>query len=148
MAIQIPVSQLTRLDECFIEAGMIPVRMRPPDDPLNAQNRVVLWRFDGTDAEYAEARVARKVCQDKYALPARELTEDELRAKYQRWVAERDCLVELGYHPVEPPSVETFLASWATGPWMPIDGVPVDSWSAAEFREAKERCTIEMYDQD
>ncbi len=48
--------------------------------------------------------------------------------------------------PQEPPSVETFLQTYHTGPWMPIDGVPYSSWTDEEYRTAKVQCGLEMYD--
>ena len=115
------------------------MRTRPPGDPLAAQNLVVV--FEGlADRDGARA------CRERFLPPDRELTEQEIAEVYARWVGEYNCLLGLGYRPVPPPPVDTFLADWRTGPWMPIDGVDFSSWSDAQYQQAKERCTLEMYD--
>jgi hypothetical protein len=68
----------------------------------------------------------------------------EIRQVYDRWVGEYSCLVGLGYHPDTPPSVETFIASYNTGPWMPIDGIDTTLWTDADFHQAKAKCTLEF----
>lgn len=75
---------------------------------------------------------------------------DELLAVYQRWVAQRQCLIALGYQPAQPPSFENFASDWRSSepPWMPIDGVAVERWSEADYREAKDRCVLEMYSRE
>ena len=72
-------------------------------------------------------------------------TVEQLRVIYDRWVAERDCLQGLGYTPDQPSSFEKFVSDYQTGPWMPIDGVDTSRWTDAEYRRAKEECTLEMF---
>jgi hypothetical protein len=98
-----------------------------------------------SDLPAAEGMTKLVACREKFA-PYQEKTEAELRIVYDRWVDERDCLVGLGYQPAEPPSFEKFVSDWKAGPWMPIDGVDTRSWTDAQYRDAKERCTLEMYD--
>jgi hypothetical protein len=72
------------------------------------------------------------------------MTDNDLRIVYNRWVGERDCLVKLGYSPAQPPSFETFVQSWTTGPWMPIDGVDVSNWTDVQYKQAKAQCNLEF----
>lgn len=64
---------------------------------------------------------------------------------YDRWVKERECLVDLGYHPTEPPTLETFISDWKTGPWDPLTGVDTGAWTDADYQAAKQACTLEFY---
>lgn len=137
-------ARLRPLDRCMLDTGARPVKLREPGDPLAAQNLVVEWVTDGTSPDTMAARLE---CRHRFA-PYRMKTEAEIREIYARWVDEWECLVSLGYHPAEPPSVETFVADWTTGPWDPITGLRTISWSDAQYREAKDRCTLEMYDRD
>lgn len=83
-------------------------------------------------------------CSEKYPQP--EKTDAEVRVIYDRWVKERECLVGLGYDPVEPPTFEKFMADWrSTGPWMPIDGIDTNAWSGADYEAAKKACTLEFF---
>ena len=63
---------------------------------------------------------------------------------------ERECLVGLGYHPVEPSTFEKFLADWRTNqpPWMPIDGIDTGVWTDADYQTAKKTCTLEFFSRD
>jgi hypothetical protein len=91
-----------------------------------------------------EALARRSKCEA--LLPSPEVfTDAEMKAVYYRWVDERNCLVALGYHPDPPPSVETLVASWRTGPWMPTDGVDIDHWTQPEYDRAKAKCTLESF---
>jgi hypothetical protein len=76
------------------------------------------------------------------------LSEAEIREVYDRWVREWECLKDLGYRPLEPPTVETFVAQWKTGPWSPIDGIDTNAWTDTDYRLAKDRCTLEMFHRD
>jgi hypothetical protein len=102
-----------------------------------------------SDLPRAQARSIEEECQ-KLAPPDVPKTEAELRVVYDRWIAERECLIGLGYTPASPPSFEKFVSDWRspTGPWTPIDGVDTQSWSSREYEEAKKRCTLEMYDRN
>jgi hypothetical protein len=100
-----------------------------------------------SDYEPEEGFAIIVACREKYS-PYHEKTTGELRVIYDRWVAERDCLTELGYRPAEPPSFEKFVSDWRTGPWNPLDGVDTSSWTDAQYRAAKERCTLEFFSRD
>lgn len=143
--ISIPADQMTPYDRCMLDKGFRPVRTRPPDADGSAPNHVIEWEADTSALSPAEAMAGMAACRDRFA-PYQEKTEKEIREIYTRWVAERTCLVELGYQPAEPPSVEKFVADWKTGPWDPITGLDTRSWTDAQYREAKERCTLEMFD--
>ena len=65
-------------------------------------------------------------------------TAQEIRVIYDRWVLERRCLMDFGYTPTAPPSFAEFLATWTTGPWLPVEGIGVPSLAA----EAS--CGLEM----
>jgi hypothetical protein len=139
--ISIPTEQLTALDQCMFEHGFWITEVHEPS--FEGDKPWYTWESDYS-AEEGFAIVVE--CRDTFS-PRREKTEAELRDIYDRWVAERDCLVELGYRPAEPPSFEKFVSDWrSVGPWMPNDGVDTEHWTDAEYREAKERCTLEMYD--
>lgn len=85
-------------------------------------------------------------CMDKYPTPDKPKTDAEVRVIFDRWVKERECLVGLGYQPVEPPTFEKFLADWnSTGPWMPIDGIDTNAWSGADYEAAKKACVLEFF---
>lgn len=144
--IAVPQTARTPLDQCLIDAGFRPVKTRPPDSPLNDQNRVLEWeRTVPGDVKPETAFALMKECNDRF-VPERESTEAEIRTTYATWVDEYQCLVGMGYHPNQPPSAETFIDTWNTGPWMPIDGVPMETMAEARYREVKERCTLEFYD--
>jgi hypothetical protein len=97
--------------------------------------------YPGQDDSDAQART-----QQCYALmPSPAWPSDgEIRVIYNRWVGEYNCLVGLGYQPDPPPSVETFVASYKTDPWMPTNGVAWNTWSDAQLAQVKTKCTIEM----
>jgi hypothetical protein len=141
--ISIPAEQLPPDIRCLVEHGATIVEVKPPlisGDPP---------RYELTlDLPPSEARRISVECQ-KLASPHPERTEAEIRAIYERWVNEYRCLLDLGYQPDPPPSVETFVAQWrGSGPWTPIDGIDVGAWSDDEYREAKSRCGLEFYERD
>jgi hypothetical protein len=141
----IPAASMHPFDRCMIDQGFEPIKTFAPG--VGDGRLVRTWRSTSTgDPELDLAR--SEVCEP--LLPKRPpLTEQEIRAIYARWVEEYECVVGLGWKPDPPPSVEKFVADWRTvGPWMPIDGVPTDVWSDAQYREAKERCTLEMFERD
>lgn len=138
--ISIPAEQLTAAEQCLVDNGFRITGVHPPS--FEGDRTWYTWESD-YPPEQGAALLAE--CNDKYS-PDREKTPAELREIYDRWVNERGCLVELGYRPVEPPSFEKFVSDWRVGPWMPIDGVDTQDWTDAQYREAKERCTLEMYD--
>lgn len=71
---------------------------------------------------------------------ARPKTFGEIREIYNRWVLEWQCVRSLGFHPGRPPTFEEFYPTWATGPWMPINGVPMERLGG----RAKDKCGLEM----
>lgn len=140
--IAVPTGQLPPDVQCLVDHGFS-VEVEPPQFEGDTPGYVLQ-----SDLPAEEARAISMECS-KLRPPRRQLTDAELRVIYDRWVDERDCLIELGYRPVEPPSFETFVADWrSTGPWMPIDGVDTNAWSGADYAEAKERCILEMFDRD
>lgn len=62
-----------------------------------------------------------------------------MRDRYQYLLQVRQCLMELGYTISEPPSVDAFIESWATGPWSPYSDV-VDVANREQWAEANEKC--------
>lgn len=141
--ISIPTGQLPPDIQCLVDHGVRLVEVKPPQFEGDAPSYVL-----ESDLPPKESRAISVEC-DKLAPPGREKTDEELRVIYDRWVEERGCLIELGYRPDEPPSFETFVSDWrTTGPWMPIDGVDTNSWTDADYAEAKRRCTLEMFDRD
>lgn len=138
--IAIPTGQLPPDVRCAVDKGF---RVAAIDAP-SFEGDATSYRLE-SDLPTEEAMAILKECRETFN-PYRERTAEELRVIYERWVNERQCLIELGYRPAEPPSFEKFAADWRTGPWMPIDGVDTQSWTDAEYQEAKHRCTLEMFD--
>lgn len=140
-AVSIPVSELTPLDRCMLENGFRIVKLRP-EGTSDASSSVIQWE---SDLPFGAAAAAASDCRERFA-PYRPKTEAEIRTIFAAWVTERECLVALGYHPAEPPSVEKFVSDWKTGPWMPIDGIDTSAWTDEQYQEAKQRCGLEMFD--
>jgi hypothetical protein len=128
--VSIPTSDLSAFQQCMLTAG------------FTVGGSSGEW-IAGPDVRNAMG--AMQSCRDRYA-PYVEKTTEEIRAVYERWIGEYQCLVGLGYKPAEPPTEETFVQSWTTGPWMPIDGVSTISWSDEQYGQAKQKCGLEMYD--
>ncbi|MFN8520253.1 MAG: hypothetical protein U0667_12860 [Chloroflexota bacterium] len=138
--IEVPTEVITPLAQCMLDSGMFIAEVHQP--PVPGATPFLVWGSSiGDDAGW-DATLA---CRDRYA-PYQPKTEAEIREIYTRWVSERDCLIRLGYQPQEPPSEETFVEQWKTGPWMPIDGVPYSTWTDEEYQTAKVECGLEMYD--
>jgi hypothetical protein len=80
---------------------------------------------------------------------------DDIREMYNRWVGEYECLIGLGYRPDPPTSVEVFVASYLDAQagnaekhsywWWPLQGVDTDSWTKAQYDEARAKCTLENW---
>jgi hypothetical protein len=106
-------------------------------------NDVYSWvrtsRFSWDIDERPENIAAAMQCAARFA-PVRQWTAAELREIYDLWVLEAQCLVSLGFHPREPPTIAEFYEDWKTGPWSPIDGIPFERIRG----EAKDRCGLEM----
>ncbi len=134
-AVSIPTGNLTAFDRCMLDAGwkILAVHSVPPGAP-----QTYTWSSDASSKDSSHCNILQP--------SPHILTDTEIRATYDRWVGERNCLVGLGYGPDSPPSFETFLASWNTGPWMPINGIDTNNWTDAEFSAAKARCTLEFFD--
>ncbi|MEX2252350.1 MAG: hypothetical protein WD895_09845 [Acidimicrobiia bacterium] len=80
--------------------------------------------------------------------PRAPLSDDEIQAVYDDWVGQRACLVNLGYQPADPPSIEKFIEDWQSphGPWMPIDGLQYWLWPDEEYENAKSHCGLDFYE--
>jgi hypothetical protein len=140
--VSIPAEDLPPDTRCLVDHGFRLVAVLPPEIEGDAPG----YKLE-SDLPPNQASAIIDECQ-KLAPEVRE-TDAELRVIYDRWVDERDCLIKLGYHPAPPPSFEKFAADWrSTGPWMPIDGIDTGSWSDAEYRAAKDRCTLEFFSRD
>lgn len=68
--------------------------------------------------------------------PQPPLTEEQLRALYQYYVAQRDCLEVAGFPGVSPPPEQVFIDTDGSG-WGPYDGtesmyIPVEVMRACE----------------
>jgi hypothetical protein len=137
--VSVPTGQNPAWVDCLLEQGFWITRIDPPAIEGDPPGYVLESDYEPEDG------MARMVaCRQEYA-PYKEKTPDELQVIYERWVTERSCLIELGYKPAEPPSLETFISSWRSGPWMPTDGIDTSAWTDAEFQRAKDRCTLEFY---
>lgn len=122
---------------CMVAHGATLVRILPPEFEGDKPGHVL-------EIPVARGDAVREAC-NRFREPERELTVPRIRAIYDRWVHERNCLDSLGYRPVDPPSFETFLKTWKTGPWDPLNGVNTNAWSEAEYRTAKERCVLSAF---
>jgi hypothetical protein len=145
-AVDVPASDLTAYDRCMLDSGFRIVKRAEPGSSGYQVSSVRGWET-GPGMTPEQALQAGLECRQKYAPYVRK-TEVEIREIYARWVAERECLIGLGYDIVEPPTVERFVADWATGPWMPIDGIDERTWSDADFKVAKDKCGLEMVDRE
>lgn len=140
--VSIPVEQLPPNIRCLVEHGARIIEVQPPLRP-GAPPRYVL----SLDLPLDEARKISEEC-NKLRSPSPPLSEAEIRETYERWVTEYECLVELGYRPDPPPSVEKFIADWQTGPWDPLQGIDTGDWTDAQYQEAKDRCGLEFFSRD
>lgn len=141
--VSIPAQELPPDIQCYVDHGYTLVKIMDPTFEGDRPGYQL-----STDLPADQIGAIHDQCE-KLAPPYIPKTDDELRVIYDRWVDERDCLIELGYRPAPPPSFEKFAADWrSTGPWMPIDGVDTGSWSDAEYREAKDRCKLEFFSRD
>lgn len=149
-ALSIPAYQYPADIQCLIDHGWRVVEVEPPQfegDPPSYQLEI------GVDVYSDQERTNIIDLCDALVPPRPEKTDAEIGVIYERWLEERDCLIGLGYTPVEPPSFETFLADWksesaAESPWTPLDGVDTNAWNAAQYAGAKARCTLEFFDRD
>ncbi|HWK19842.1 MAG TPA: hypothetical protein VNR37_03610 [Microbacteriaceae bacterium] len=81
--------------------------------------------FGEVPAEQEEAfELARYVCTARYPLDpkiSRPLDDDQISRLYDYYVGEHiKCLEELGYTIPEPPTRQSFIETYATQPWLPI----------------------------
>ena len=141
--VSIPAGELPPDIQCYVDHGYTLVKIMDPSYEGDRPGYQLT-----TDLPADQTVAIRDECE-KLAPPNVPKTDAELRVIYDRWVDERDCLIELGYQPAPPPSFEKFVADWrSTGPWMPIDGVDTNSWTDAAYREAKDRCDLEFFSRD
>lgn len=71
--------------------------------------------------------------------PPAQLTPDEIRAVYDRWIETAECLRSQGYEPDEPTSVQAFVDAWSTGgAWNPYLSIETDS--SEEFARLNQLC--------
>ena len=145
-AISVPTGQQEAWVQCMIDAGwqISAVHSNGPGKPTG-------YEFTDPGATGAAAFQAIQErsakCKAMRPTPAT-MSDAEIRDTYNLWVGEYQCLVGLKYQPDPPPSFETFLASWDTGPWMPINHVDTGSWNQAQYDEAKAKCTLEFFSDD
>jgi hypothetical protein len=91
---------------------------------------------------------AQAACERQIGVPPtpRPLTEAEIRARYDYLVQMRQCLIDLGYTLAEPPTIDVFIDTWATGPWSPYNEVSQvadrDQWA-----EANQKCPQVVFGQ-
>lgn len=66
-------------------------------------------------------------CEAGLQLPQpRELTRDEFELRYERQLAVAECLDTIGLPTSEPPSLDTWISDYATGPWHAYEALPRD----------------------
>jgi hypothetical protein len=142
--ISIPTGAQDAFVRCMLALGWQVTAVYTPSTSGDASH----YQFthpNGVDPELLHEQTQQ--CQTLEPSPVA-FTDDEIRQIYNRWVGEYKCLVGLGYQPDPPPSVETFVASWKTGPWMPIQGIATEGWGQAQYDEAKAKCTLDMFSDD
>jgi len=131
-------SPLASFDACMAEAGF---RVASTHDGYPGEPSWNEWESDLGDAEGLQRLTE---CQ-RLVPPPRQRSDEELTAIYWRWVEERACLVRLEYSPTQPSTVEKFISDWrSTGPWTPVDGIDITTWSSEEYDRAKAACTLEV----
>jgi hypothetical protein len=141
--IAVPADELRPIDKCMLDAGFQVVAVHPS---RSGSNGIYSWStttsYIWTAAASTATAAARVDCRSRFA-PPHEQTPAEVRAIYEHWVLEWQCLLGLGLHPIGPPSFEEFLATWSTGPWMPIDGLtPYELAGSGPI----DHCGLEMLD--
>ena len=144
-AVSIPTDQLDAYAQCMVNAGwqITAIRSTGPDEP--PEYRFAAPSVTG-QASYQELQDRSTHCETLRPTP-RELTDDEIRGIYNRWVGQYQCLVGLGYQPDPPPSVEKFIVDWkGDGPWNPLAGVDFGTWTQTQLNEAKAKCTLDVLD--
>jgi hypothetical protein len=124
-AVSIPTGALDPFLQRMVDAGWQILQYNPQVSPP-------FYELSGPtemDSAAVASEVACQALQPNGGWP----TDDEIRKIYYRDVDEYNCLVGLGYQPDPPPSVETYVDSYRTGPWEPIDGVGWSGWSYDEW---------------
>lgn len=140
-AVPIPTGNLSAYAQCMIANGwrLVAIHSAGP----GAAEPGYEWTRDNDGKSPDEIRALMEKCHALRPSP-RPLTEAEIREIYDRWVGEYRCMVGLGYQPDPPPSFETFLATWMTGPWDPTFGVDIRHWTQSQYDEAKAKCGLEF----
>jgi hypothetical protein len=132
----VPTPDRAAMDACMAAAGY---RVTPGS---SGSNGVYSWERSSS-YQWEEGDQINPVlsaeCFAKFPR-ASPKTHEEIRVIYNRWVLEWQCLKSLGFHPGRPPTFEDFYPTWATGPWMPINGVPMERLGG----RAKDKCGLEM----
>lgn len=140
--IAVPAGELRPVDRCMHDAGFDATAVHPGRAGSNGAYSWATTTWYTWEAAHAGATGAAGAdCANRF-VTARDPTVDELRQTYDRWVLERHCLMSLGFQPTSPPPFDEFVATWHTGPWMPIDGVDYRAIQG----DAKDRCGVEMVD--
>jgi hypothetical protein len=121
---------LARLHGCLRDRGW---SITPTDDGG--------WRIDVPNGQQGAYSSAREECIAELGpMPSTPvLTESDIRERYAYLVRARQCLIDLGYSITDPPTVERFLDTWASGPWSPYIELG-DQTSPAEWEVANRAC--------
>jgi len=141
-AIVVPAEDMPPDIKCLVEHGARIVKVIPPQVPGDLPGYQLELELPPDEAREVSAK-----CQE-LAPESPQRTDEELLVVYERWLDQRECLIELGYTPDEPTSFETFLSGFRSpqGPWTPIDGIDTQNWTTGQYQEAKEQCTLEFFD--
>lgn len=78
-----------------------------------------------TPDQHSALESARIACDERVgpAPPPRQLSDGEIRERYQFLLRVRECLIGAGFDVSEPPSEDAFVDSWAAGPWSPFSEI-------------------------
>lgn len=85
---------------------------------------------------------ASQTCMEQTGWGVEDYNDDQLAELYTLEVAQYECLLELGYSPEEPPSVQQYIDSWSSrtnSPYQPF-GTVIAGLPQAEAQSILEAC--------
>ncbi|NIA24441.1 MAG: hypothetical protein GWP04_02610 [Gammaproteobacteria bacterium] len=91
--------------------------------PISTPMGGIVMRFPTAQAD--AAREARETCAGLSLQPdSQRPTDLQLRDLYDRYLEKRNCLEADGYAIEAPPSVDEFVETYFTDPWLPYNSIP------------------------
>lgn len=77
-------------------------------------------------------------CQTKF--PAPPMNASNLTVLYEAEIAQRDCLVGLGYEMPEPPTLDTYIDSYGSDAWFAISDTNPETMTPAVYADVLRQC--------